>query len=186
MYEVRLKSTFVRFVIAFLVVQVLLVFFLKSKSIQKSDFCIELSLHWNNRVGVKIQVFFSEKAKIAKKRVLIMPQISCLLFCKTNSKTKYFRLGERTTSAITNYNFSIWLLKSVISVIMDIQLLIVTALLGIFGTVIFYVSKIFNKTESLIDQDDSKEPVAAALATDLHSRKKTNSESNVSCKFKVF
>ena len=72
------------------------------------------------------------------------------------------------------------------SVIMDIQLLIVTALLGIFGTVIFYVSKIFNKTESLIDQDDSKEPVAAALATDLHSRKKTNSESNVSCKFKVF
>ena len=69
---------------------------------------------------------------------------------------------------------------------MDIQLLIVTALLGIFGTVIFYVSKIFNKTESLIDQDDSKEPVAAALATDLHSRKKTNSESNVSCKFKVF
>ena len=115
MYEVRLKSTFVRFVIAFLVVQVLLVFFFwKSKSIQKSDFCIELSLHWNKRVGVKIQVFFSEKAKIAKKRVLIMPQVSCLLFCKTNSKTKYFRLGERTTSAITNYNFSIWLLKSVI------------------------------------------------------------------------
>jgi len=60
---------------------------------------------------------------------------------------------------------------------MDIQLLIVTALLGIFGTVIFYVSKIFNKTESLVDQvkDDSKEP---AIATDLHSRKKNNSESN--------
>lgn len=67
---------------------------------------------------------------------------------------------------------------------MDIQLLIVTALLGIFGTVIFYVSKIFNKTESLVDQvkDDSKEP---AIATDLHSRKKNNSESNVICNFKV-
>ena len=74
---------------------------------------------------------------------------------------------------------------------MDVQLLIVTVLLGIFGTAIFYVSKIFNKTAQVEDQDKvnvKSEPAVSKKSNEANKEKngKKVKEPKTSAKDKLF